>query len=222
MSKSAGNGPDVHALPDQECGSRVPESMQRDQREFRSAFRTLGIIIPDEPVKCLIRSIQAHLHTVPLDKYMILPLPFGTNGQPVSCLFLFPASGHIHDNGGDSDHTVGAFGLCGFDDGLTIYPAGALCDGYGAFCKVQVIPCEGDQLPASAAGEHGEVKEQFELQPDAAVCLIFLNLADIAGCISPVALAIFIDKRLLTNRIRNAMSVIKPKPPTCIITKITA
>ena len=57
MSEAIRDGPDVYLMPDQERGSSMPETMQRDQWQLFAFVSLLGIIIIDDPVKSLIWSV---------------------------------------------------------------------------------------------------------------------------------------------------------------------
>ena len=181
VSKTIRDGPDVYLVPDQERRSSMPETMQRDQWQLFAFVCLLGIIIIDDPVESLIGSIQAHQSTVPLNKYVIVTDPLRADRKPVRGLLPLPESGNIHNGRWHcySSATLGCFGS--FDNGLTFYSADALADIDGIIIKVQIRPGKGDQLATAAPSKSGQIKEQFQLQLNIPIGLIWLDLADLSG-----------------------------------------
>lgn len=128
MAKTIRNGSDVYLVPNQERGSSMPEAMQRDQWQILAFVRLLGIIIIDDPVECLIGSIQTHQSTVPLNEYVIVTDPLGADRKPVCSLLSFSKSGNIH-NSRRHCYSSTAFGcLGGFGNGFSFCSADALAE----------------------------------------------------------------------------------------------
>ena len=114
-------------------------------------FGFIGVVVVENILQGTVGSVVAHHFAVILGEYPVVPLPIGPDFQPVAGLLQLPLLKLLGDAVGNGDQAVAVPGLGNFNDLLTAYHCGGLCDCYGVVFKIYVIPCKSQNFPFSQA-----------------------------------------------------------------------
>ena len=137
MSEPSGDCPHVRSISDQKCCSGMPQAVQRDQGQLWCVWLAGSIIIPDDPVECLIWRIKPHALTVPLSEDAVSGMPLATDSEPPLCLLTFPLASQSNDRSRNRDVSQGSFCFCCLYDCFTARPVNTLvCAGKNLFLKL--------------------------------------------------------------------------------------